>query len=131
MSTTQTPDVTDAVARCRPTDRTPVAIDAAQLDSTARSHLRSFKAALDAEGYVPDELVVETCFDADCTLTAQEEVERVRDYVEAAAFLGAATVTVEVEDVVAPEKVRPSLRATAERAERNGVSLVVDGPLAL
>lgn len=131
MSTTQSPDVSEAVARCRPTDRTPVTIDATALESTARTHLRSFKSALDAEGYVPDEVVVGACFDADCSLTAHEEVERVRDYVEAATFLGAATVTVDVDEVVAPEKVRPSLRATAERAERDGVTLAVDGPLSL
>jgi len=55
----------------------------------------------------------------------------VREYVRAASFLGANTVTVSFDGVADASKVQPALAATAERAERDGVSLDVDGPLSL
>jgi hypothetical protein len=55
----------------------------------------------------------------------------VREYVQAAAFLGASTVTIEFDSVGDDSKVRPALAAVAERARREGVTLDVAGPIAL
>lgn len=120
-----------AIERCRPVETTPVSLDASTLDSVARSSLRELKAELGEEGYTIAHLSVGACFDEDCSLATQDEVDRVREYVGAAAFLGADSVTVRVDEVADEEKVRPALSACAERARRDGVALDVDGPLSL
>ncbi|WP_158057014.1 hypothetical protein [Halorussus halophilus] len=131
MSTTRSADARTAVEHCRIEDATPVTLDAEALPSTAPQRLRDVKAELDADDLVPARLVVDTCFDEDCSFATQEEADRVREYVRAAGFLGAGTVTVEFDGVADPAKVRPALAAVAERAEREGVTLDVDGPLSL
>ncbi|QCC60798.1 hypothetical protein NP511_02340 [Natrinema thermotolerans] len=120
-----------AVERCQPADATPVSLKAATLESTAPEYLRDLKATLTAEGMVPAELIVEACFDADCSLATQEEVDRIRGYVRAGSFLGVGTVTVSVGDVADPEKVRPALAACAERADREGLAFDLEGSLSL
>jgi sugar phosphate isomerase/epimerase len=127
MSTTHSPKVERAVSTCRPADVTSVRLDAAALDSTAPSYLRDLKAELADEGYQPATLTVTACFDEDCSLATQTEVDRLREYVRAAAFLGASRFTVSVDTVVAPEKVQPALDALAERADREGVRLTLTG----
>lgn len=125
MSTT---DAGTAVAGCRPVDGTPVEIDADAVEPTAAAALRSLKADLDAAGYVPTALVIDACFDADCSLSTQAEAERVREYLHAADFLGAGTVRLAVDGVADPGKVRPAVAALRERAEREGLTLEVRGP---
>lgn len=127
MSTSQRP----AVKGCRPEEATPVRLEAEALDSTAPDYLRELKEELTDERLVPARLVVEVCFDEDCSLSTQEEAQRVRDHIRAAAFLGAGTLTVSIDDVANEHKVRPALAACAERARRDGVVLEVDGPLSL
>lgn len=127
MSTSQRP----AVEGCRPEEATPVRLEAEALDSTAPDYLRELKEELTDERLVPARLVVEVCFDEDCSLSTQEEAQRVRDHIRAAAFLGAGTLTVSLDDVANEHKVRPALAACAERARRDGVVLEVDGPLSL
>jgi hypothetical protein len=129
MSTTSSTDRT--IDRCRPADATPVALEAAALESTAPEYLRDLKADLTASGLVPAELTVDACFDEDCSLATQAEADRIRGYVRAGSFLGVGTVTVSVDDVADPEKVRPALSACAERAAREGVAFDVEGPLAV
>ncbi len=128
MSTTSSDP---AIERCQPADATPVALEAAALESTAPEYLRDLKADLTGEGLVPAELTVEARFDEDCSLATQEEVDRIRGYVRAGSFLGVGTVTVGVGDVADPEKVRPALAACAERAEREGLAFDLEGPLSL
>lgn len=125
MSTTA--DAGRAVERCRPTEGTPVILDAGAIESTADDYLRSLRAALDDAGYVPAELVVSVDFDADCSLTTQAEADRVRAFLHAADFLGAGTVRLDVGRVADPAKVRPAVSALRERAEREGLRLAVVG----
>ncbi|WP_408958688.1 hypothetical protein [Natrinema sp. 74] len=127
MSTMSSPE--SAIQRCQPADATPVCLEAAALESTAPGYLRELKAELTAEELVPAELTVNACFDDDCSLATQEEVDRIRGYVRAAAFLGVGTVTVTVDDVADPEPVRPALSACAERADREGLAFDLEGPI--
>lgn len=127
MSTRQRP----AVEPCRPEDLTPVRLNADALESTAPEYLREFKSDLTADRLVPARLTVEACFEEDCSLSTQAEVERVREHIRAAAFLGTATLTVSFDGVANERKVRPALAACVERARREGVTLELDGPLAL
>ena len=131
MSTTPTPNVERAVEGCQRTNVEPVSLAANALDSTAPEYLRDLKRELTDEGLHAADLRVEARFDEDCSLATQEEIDRVRGYVRAAAFLGAARITVEFEEVADAEKVRPALEACAERARRDGVTLSVDGPVDL
>lgn len=123
--------VAEAVDGCRPAEGTPVSIDAETIESTARPYLRELKAELAAEGLVPACVTAEACFDRDCSLSTQQEADRLRSVVRAAAFLGAGTVTVSVDEVADPGKVRPALSACAERARREGVDLEVEGPVSV
>lgn len=127
MSTLQRP----AVEPCRSEETTPVRLDGDALESTATDYLRDLKADLAGERLVPARLTVRACFDEDCSLSTQEEAERIREHIRAASFLGAGTLTVSFENVASESKVRPALAACAERARRDGVTLEFDGPLAL
>lgn len=130
MSTTQR--ATDSIIEgCRPSDVTPVTIDAASLDSTSTTYLRDLKARLRGDGFVAAELHATACFDEDCSLSTQKTVDRVRNLVDAASFLGADTLTLEVESVASPTKARPALDACVERADREGVRLDVTGAVSL
>ncbi|MFB6269580.1 MAG: hypothetical protein ABEH83_06535 [Halobacterium sp.] len=124
MSTTSPPA---ALEGCRPTNATPVAVDADTIVDASREELRTLADELAAEEYVPAEVTADACFDEDCSLATQDEADRLRDVVAAAAFLGANRLTVAVEEAVAPEKVRPALSAVAERGRRDGVAVEVDG----
>lgn len=128
-STAASPDVERAVDASEPADVEPVVVDAATLESTAPEYLRAFRADLDAAGYLPAGLRVEACFAEDCSIETQTEADRIRGLVRAASFLGATRVRVVAEEVADPEKVEPALAALAERAEREGVSLTVSGPV--
>lgn len=131
MSTTSPSDGDPAIEGCQPADVTPVTLEASALDSTAPQYLREFKRDLIERGLAPAALTVEACFDEDCSLATQKEIDRVRRYVRAGSFLGVGTVTVTIDDVADPEKVRPALSATAERAERDGLTLDVAGDASL
>lgn len=120
-----------AVDRCRPTEVEPVAVPAEALESTSPEYLRRFSERLSQRGQVPAEVTVTARFAEDCSFAVQDEIERVREHVRAADFLGAPRLTVDVESVADEEKVRPALAACAERARREGVTLAVDGPLSL
>ncbi|EFW91758.1 hypothetical protein ZOD2009_12932 [Haladaptatus paucihalophilus DX253] len=130
MSATRPSTIETAIERCRPADKTPVTLDAAALPS-GRDDLRDLQAELAAKEYVPAEVTVDACFDADCSFATQDEADRIREYIRTASFLGAGTVTVEFDTVADESKVRPSLAALKERARREGVTLELDGPLAL
>lgn len=131
MSATPSANVERTIEQCRPDDLQPVVVDAEALDSTAPEYLRDLKHELTESGYVPSVLAVRACFDEDCSLSTQREADRVRGFVRAASFLGAARVTVRCEDVADPEKVEPALSACAERARREGVGFELDGPISL
>lgn len=130
MSTTRDSDV-GGVDGCRPADATPVTVEASALESTAPDDLRALKAELDAADLVPAELSVECVFDEDCSLSTQREADRLREYVYAASFLGAGTLSVSVGEVADAGKVEPALSACAERARREGVALEVEGPVSV
>ncbi|PSP81400.1 hypothetical protein BRC81_00100 [Halobacteriales archaeon QS_1_68_20] len=130
MSATRS-GITSTVERCRTEESTPVCIDADDLETTASEYLRDLKYELAREGYVPARLSARANFDDDCSLSTQEEADRVRDLVRAASFLGVGTVELSVDEVACEEKVQPALEACAERARREGVALEVDGPVAL
>ncbi len=131
MSTTPSSQFAQTIDRCRQTDVTPVQIDAEDLESTAPEYLRDLKREFTAEELFPAGLTVSACFTEDCSLTTQEEVDRIRGYVRAGAFLGVGSVTVECDTVANPEKVTPALEACAERARREGLSLHLDAPITL
>jgi sugar phosphate isomerase/epimerase len=131
MSATPAPDVEATKEYCEPEDVTPVRLDAAGLASTAPEYLRDLKHELTAEGLYPAGLSVAARFDEDCSLATQDEADRIRGYVRAAAFLGAGSVTVEVEQVADEHKVLTALSACAERARREGVTFEVEGPVTL
>ncbi|WP_459809530.1 hypothetical protein [Halopiger thermotolerans] len=131
MSTTSSADGESAIECCSPADVTPVTLEAASLESTAPEYLRDLKREFAAEDLSPVELTVEACFDEDCSFATQDEIDRVRGYVRAGSFLGVNSVTVAVDDVANDEKVRPALAACAERAEREGLVLEIDGPITL
>ena len=120
-----------AVEPCRSEETTPVRLNGDALESTAPEYLREFKAKLTADRLVPAALTVESCFEADCSLSTQEEAERIREHIRVASFLGTGTLTVSFDEVTNEGKVRPALAACAERARREGVTLELDGPLAL
>lgn len=127
MSTTEPSDVERTLDGCRPADIDPIVIDGDDLESTAPDHLRDVKAGLSDRGYQPATLAVDACFAKDCTLATQEEADRLRGFVRAAAFLGAGRVELTVDEVAEPEKVEPALAALAERASREGVTLTLVG----
>lgn len=104
-----------------------VELEAASLETTAPEYLRDLKGDLADEGYQPATVSASACFGEDCSLATQEEADRLRDVVRAAAFLGAGTVAVTVEEVYDLAKVRPALEALEERARREGVRLSVSG----
>jgi sugar phosphate isomerase/epimerase len=131
MSTTPTSDLDRVVESRRLADLTPIGLDAAALDSTAPEYLRDLKRELAEDDLVPARLVVDARFDEDCSLATQEEADRIRGYVRAASFLGAAELTVECSAVENSEKVRPALAACAERARREGLQFTVHGPITL
>ncbi|USZ72893.1 hypothetical protein [Natronosalvus halobius] len=131
MSTTSSPQFERTIDRCRPTDVTPVALDASDLDSTAPEYLRDLKREFTRNDLFPAGLTVDACFAEDCSLDTQAEIDRVRSYVRAGAFLGVGTVTVDCDDVANAEKVRPALEACAERADREGLSFELDAPITL
>ena len=131
MSVTAPTNVADTIERCRPADVTPVRLDADALESTAPEYLRDLKAALNRKDLFPAGIDLRACFDEDCSIGTQHEVNRIRGYVRAGAFLGVGSVTVTVDDVSNPDKVRPALEACAERAEREGITLEVNGALSL
>lgn len=120
-----------AIEGCRPADGEPVVLPAGTLESTAPEYLRELQAELSRRGQVPVELAIEARFEEDCSFATQDEIERVREHVRAADFLGVSRVAVEVTEVADEQKVRPALSACAERARREGVTLRVDGPLSL
>ena len=131
MSATPSPNVERTISDSRPEDVQPVRLDAEALDSTAPEYLRDLKRELTDAGYLPSVLAVRACFDEDCSLETQHEIDRVRGYVRAAAFLGAGKVSVTCEAVADPEKVEPALSACAERARREGVAFELDGPISI
>ena len=131
MSTSPTPEPDRTISDCRPADVTPVTLEAPTLESTAPGYLRDLKRDLTEDGLLPAELTVDACFDEDCSLATQAEIDRVRAYVRAGAFLGVGTVTLEIDHIADPEKVRPALAACAERAEREGLALELDGAISL
>jgi endo-alpha-1,4-polygalactosaminidase (GH114 family) len=131
MSATRSADVRTAIERCRVEDLTPVSLDAESIPSTAPDALRELKRELDADDLVPARVTVEARFGEDCSFATQDEADRVREYVQAASFLGASIVTVEFDSVGDESKVRPALAAVAERAHREGVTLDVAGPITL
>ncbi|WP_247000503.1 sugar phosphate isomerase/epimerase [Halosolutus gelatinilyticus] len=131
MSTTSASDRDPQIDGCRPADVTPVTLDASALESTAPQQLREFKRALIDQGLTPATLTVDACFDENCSLATQDEIDRIRRYVRAGAFLGVGTVTVAIDEVADPEKVRPALSACAERADRDGLTLDVDGDVSI
>jgi sugar phosphate isomerase/epimerase len=131
MSATPSPNVELTKEHCRPADVTPVTVDAEALESTAPEYLRDLKHELTEEGLYPAGLELTASFDEDCSLSTQETVDRVRDHVRAAAFLGAGRVTVTVDRVANEAKVQPALDACRERARRDGVALEIDGPVTL
>ncbi len=130
MSTTS-PAFAQTIEGCRPANVTPVAIEAADLESTAPEYLRDLKHECTRNDLFPAGLTVEACFSEDCSLTTQEEADRIRGYVRAGAFLGVGTVTVVCDDIANPEKVRPALAACAERATREGLAFELDAPISL
>jgi len=112
-------------------DVTPVRLQATSLESTAPEYLLTCKRDLADGGLAPAVLSIEARFDTDCSLDVQEEVDHVREHVRAASFLGAGRVTVHVEEVADEATAVPALEACAERAEREGVHLEVEGPVAV
>ncbi|MES3160442.1 MAG: hypothetical protein PPP55_02600 [Halorubrum sp.] len=124
MSTTESQGVDAALDGCRPAEVEPIVIDADNLESTAPGHLRDLKSGLSARGYQPATLVVDACFGENCPLATQEEADRLREFVRAAAFLGAGRLEVHVGEIADPAAVEPTLSALAERARREGVEFV-------
>jgi hypothetical protein len=124
MSTTQ--GVEHAIDHAEPTETTPVSLHAEALETTAPEYLRDLKFELSTAGYLPAEVVVTADFEDDCSFAIQEEADRLRNYIRAAAFVGAGTLRVRLETVSAPAKVEPALDACAERAEREGVRFEVE-----
>lgn len=119
-------DASAAVGACRPVDATPVTVEADALETTADDYLRTLRLALVDDGLIPAELAVTVDFAADCSLTTQAEVDRVRDLLRAADYLGIGTVRLDVDGIADPGKVRPAVEALRERADRDGLELVVD-----
>ncbi|KAB1194303.1 hypothetical protein GJR96_12995 [Haloferax sp. MBLA0076] len=129
MSTLETSPVEAALSAGRPTDLTPLTIDATSLDSTAPDHLRDLKAGLADEGYLPAELAVDARFDEDCPFAVQSESDRLREYVRAASFLGAGRLVVDVSECCRPDDVETTLAALQERAHREGVAFEARGSI--
>ncbi|WP_336036752.1 hypothetical protein [Halobacterium yunchengense] len=112
---------------CRPTDATPVAVDAETIADASREDLRRLADDLADRDYVPAEVTATARFEEDCSLATQREADRLRDVVAAAAFLGANRLSVTVEADAARSKVEPALSAVAERARRDGLAVDVHG----
>ena len=127
MSTTPHSGARTAVEGCHPTDSTPVSVDADTIADATREDLRAVSRELANEGYVPAEVAATARFSEDCSFATQREADRLRDLVNATAFLGANRLAVSVEDVASPEKARPALSALRERADREGVTFDVEG----
>jgi sugar phosphate isomerase/epimerase len=120
-----------AVAASSPADVESVELTAAALDSTTPDYLRELKAELAAGGYQPATLRVEASFDESGSLAAQREADRLRELIRAASFLGAGRLAVDVGRVADEAAAEPALAALRERAEREGVTLTLDGPVSV
>ena len=131
MSTRSSTDISETIERCRPADVTPVRLEANTLDSTTPDYLRDLARELSSEGLTPVTLSVSACFDEDCSLSVQSEVDRVRGFVRAGSFLGVSRMIVSCDTIANPATVRPALAACAERADREGITLDVEAPLSL
>lgn len=116
-------------AVCSRADVEPVELSADGLASTAPEYLRELRGELAADGYQPAGLRVSASFSEPCSFATQEEADRLRGFVRAASFLGATRVTVAVEEAADEQAVESALAALAERAEREGVWLHVEGPV--
>lgn len=127
MSTTDSAAVEGPITGCRPADVDPVVIDGEDLESTAPEYLRDLKGELSQRGYQPASLAVTACFAEDCSIATQEEADRLRGFVRAAAFLGVGRIEVTVDEIEAPDRVEPALAALSERASREGVTFRVTG----
>jgi len=130
MSTTRSTEIEATLQGCRPAEIEPIVIDAEDLDSTAPEHLRDLKAELSTRGYQPATVSVVARFDDDDTLGTQREADRLREFVRAAAFLGAGRIEVRLDEVADPGVAEPALSALTERARREGVELVRSDPAA-
>ena len=113
---------------CRPTDTTPVEIDAKRLESTAKPDLQELKTTLLANGRQPAHVIVEATFDESGSIPIHREADRLRRHLQAASFLGAGRVTVEIDGVSNPDRVASALSAIEERAHREGIALSVSAP---
>jgi hypothetical protein len=122
MSASTPSGVQAAIDTGRPTDLTPIALEASALESTAPEYLRDLKGGLADAGYLPAELTVDAQFDEDCPIAVQREADRLREYVRAAAFLGAGRLIVDVHDESRPDDIDSALAALEERARREGVT---------
>ncbi|NGM70877.1 hypothetical protein G6M89_18035 [Natronolimnobius sp. AArcel1] len=131
MSLTSSADHEIPLEGCRPADVTPVALEASALESTAPSYLRDLKREFAADGLAPTALTIDACFDETCSLATQDEIDRIRGYVRAGAFLGVGSVTVAIDDITDVETVKPALEACAERADREGIAFDLEGPITL
>jgi len=127
MSTSESAATDRTISRCRPADVDSVIVDGTDLESTAPEYLRDLKHGLSEQGLQPATLAVDACFAEDCSLQTQQEANRIRSHVRAAAFLGAGRIEITVDEVAEPAKVEPALAALAERASREGVALSVAG----
>lgn len=126
MSSTQ--GVRDAIDDATPADHDPVTLHADTLESTSPEYLRDLKFELAQDGYLPAELIIDTSFPDDSSLAIQNEADRLRSYVRAAAFLGVGTLRITVDTVANDDKVQTALDACTERARRDGVEVTIDDP---
>lgn len=131
MSTSESTATEQTISDCRPADIDPIVVEGTNLESTAPEYLREFKRELCEAGCQPAKLAVDACFADDCSLKTQQEADRLRSHVRAAAFLGAGRIELNVDEVAEPAKVEPALAALEERASREGVALSVTGDVEL
>lgn len=127
MSATHRSSNPQLIEECRPVETTPITVSAASLESTDTSYLRDVKRRLVDDGLTPARLTVEAEFDGDCSLATQTTADRVREYIDVGSFLGVDRLTVECRSDGDRERVRSALRACAERADRTGIRLDVNG----
>jgi sugar phosphate isomerase/epimerase len=124
--TPTTPDLDRAADCCEDAPVRAVRLDGAAVESTARPYLRALKRGLRERGLTPASVSVAADFSGEGPLAAQTESDRLREYVEAAAFLGADRLAVRVGEGVDDDRTETALAALEERAAREGVDLRVE-----
>lgn len=107
---------------------TPVRIEAEKLETTDPEYLRDLKFDFAQNGLVPAEMVISGYFDAGTAQGIRLELDAIKEYIRAAAFIGISQVCISIES---PKTLKPTdelFTPYIDYARKEGISLHIKGP---